>query len=43
MAFEDDDERTAGDPKRDQDRDDAAGDETQSERTSVHAGASGIR
>ena len=27
MALEDDDERAAGDRKRDQDRDDAAGDE----------------
>ncbi|UEM13775.1 hypothetical protein J4G43_005590 [Bradyrhizobium barranii subsp. barranii] len=43
MAFEEDNERAAGDPKRDQDRDDAAGDKSQPERMPVHAGSSGIR
>ncbi|WP_283806491.1 hypothetical protein [Bradyrhizobium japonicum] len=42
MAFEEDDEPPTGNRKRDQDRDDAAGDESQSERVSFHAGASGI-
>lgn len=43
MAFEEDYERAASDRKRDQDRDDAAGDKSQPERMPVHAGASGIR
>jgi hypothetical protein len=43
MAFEEDDERSAGHRKRDQDRDDPTRHKSQPERMPIHAGASGIR